>query len=70
LEQRKNGSGESPLIEKYLGYPIKASIAERTWDSALFNLAIVSKLRASDLTRLRFTLTSFAAFYLALSHQR
>ncbi len=54
LEQRKVGRTENPApAERYLGHPSKASACRTNPDLALFDLAIDSKLRACDLTKLR-----------------
>ena len=52
--KRKTGCAENPApTERYLGHPSKASNCRKNPGFALFNLAIDSKLRACDLTKLR-----------------
>jgi hypothetical protein len=54
LEQRKIGRAETPLrLRDIWSIRVRLQIAERTRDLALFDLAIDSKLRACDLTKLR-----------------
>lgn len=54
LEQRKIGWTETPLqLRDICAIRVRFQIAERTRDLALFDLAIDSKLRACDLTKLR-----------------
>jgi len=55
LEQRKTWSDrKSPLrLRDIWAIRVRLQIAERTRDLALFDLAIDSKLRACDLTKLR-----------------
>ena len=54
MEQGKACRAESSASsQRYLGYRVRLQLAEKTRDLALFNLAIDSKLRACDLTKLR-----------------
>jgi site-specific recombinase XerC len=54
LEQSKIGRAKAPLRLKDIGaIRVRLQIAEETRDLALFDLAIDSKLRACDLTKLR-----------------